>query len=188
MNAGWSLSVPARCHNSDMTRVVHGRDSRVWTLYADLEWRSSSVSDDFEHDVSAGRGPGYVMLGLVLLLALVLIMWTPAEVNPPLWLLLLILLLVAFFPIRWSLRRPWKVDAVTGDDGTGEPSEIWSGVVRGVFRVRGELAAIAKSIERESAPPLEGPLKQVKVPARDADVVPGAEGTSGTAPTDIDDD
>jgi hypothetical protein len=145
-----------------MTRVVRGADGRVWTLYGEMEWRTPATADDFEHDVSSGHGPGFVMLFFVVVLTLVLVVWsTSADINPPLWLILSILLVTLFFPIRWSLRRAFKIIAATGDDGEGEPPERWVGVVRGVFKVRQQMAQIARDIEDESAPAIEGPLKPV---------------------------
>jgi hypothetical protein len=79
----------------------------------------------------------------------------------PLWLILIILLIALFFPLRWALRRPWTVVAATGDDGEGEPTEKWVGSIRGVFKVRKEVADIARNIADESIPGAEGPLKPV---------------------------
>ncbi|HEV2780593.1 MAG TPA: DUF983 domain-containing protein [Actinophytocola sp.] len=145
-----------------MVRVVRGRDERVWTLQAEMEWRSPTKADDFEHDVSSGHGPGFVMLAFVVVLTLVLVVWSAsADISPPLWLILLILLVVLFFPIRWALRRPYTIIAATGDDGEGKPTEQWEGVVRGMFKVRQQMAQIARAIEDESMPGIEGPLKPV---------------------------
>ena len=144
-----------------MTRVVRGADGRVWTLQSDMEWRTPATADDFEHDVSAGHGAAVVMLVLVLILTVVLIVWTPPDVVVPLWLVLIILLVLLFFPLRWALRRPWTVMAVTGDDGDGEPTEKWVGSVRGIFNVRKQVADIARTIADESIPGAEGPLKPV---------------------------
>jgi Na+/melibiose symporter-like transporter len=144
-----------------MTRVVRGADGRVWTLQSDMEWRTPATADDFEHDVSLGHGPAMVLLLLVTVLAVVLVVWTPRDVYVPLWLVLIILLVVLFFPIRWALRRPWKVVAETGDDGEGEPVEKWVGTVRGVLTVRQEVAKIARDIVVDAMPGLDGPLKPV---------------------------
>jgi hypothetical protein len=144
-----------------MTRVVRGADGRVWTLHGEMEWRTPATADDFEHDVSAGHGPGVVMLVLVIVLTVVLIVWTPPDVVVPLWLVLMILLVALFFPLRWALHRPWTVVAATGDDGEGEPTEKWVGTVRGVFNVRKQVADIARSIADFSIPGAEGPLRPV---------------------------
>jgi hypothetical protein len=144
-----------------MTRTVQGPDDRVWTVRADMEWRTPATADDFEHDVAGSHGPAVVMLVLVGILAVALIVWTPTDVVVPLWLVLIILLVVLFFPIRWALRRPFTVVAETGDDGEGEPVERWVGTVRGVFNVRQQINRIARTIVNESTPAVEGPLKPV---------------------------
>jgi hypothetical protein len=143
-----------------MMRVVRGRDERVWTLQADMEWRTPSDTVEFEHDVSSGRGAAMFMLGTVILLAVVLVVWTPSDVVVPVWLVLLILAVLLFFPLRWVLRRPWTVVAETGDDGEGEPTEKWRGTVRGLFKVRTQVTRIARTIAEESMPGFEGPLKR----------------------------
>jgi hypothetical protein len=90
----------------------------------------------------------------------------PEDVVAPwsskmLWLGLLIVLAILFFPARWALRRPWTVVAETGDDGDGEPVEKWVGTVRGVFTVRQQVNRVAKNIATDSQPGLEGPLQPV---------------------------
>lgn len=144
-----------------MTRVVRGADGRLWTLRGTMEWTTPATADDFEHDVSAGFVPGVVMLVLVVLLSLVLIFWTPDDVIVPLWLVLAILLIVLFFPVRWALRRPWTVVAETGDDGEGDPVERWVGTIRGVLNVRQQVAKVARNIEQDAIPGIEGPLQPV---------------------------
>ena len=144
-----------------MTRVVRGADGRVWTLQGEMAWRTPATADDFEHDVSAGHGPALVMVVLVAVLAVVLVVWTPPDVYVPLWLILIMLLLVLFFPIRWAMRRPWSVVAETGDDGEGMATEKWVGTVRGVFNVRKQVADIARRITVDSVPGFESPLKPV---------------------------
>lgn len=144
-----------------MMRVVRGADERVWTLQADMEWRTPSDTAEFEHDVSSGRGAAIFMLGMVIVLAVVLIVWTPADVVVPAWLVLLIVAVLLFFPLRWVLRRPWTVVAVTGDNGEGEPTEKWKGTVRGLFNVRTQVTKIARNIAEEAGPGMESPLKLV---------------------------
>ncbi|MGH3756553.1 DUF983 domain-containing protein [Actinophytocola sp.] len=144
-----------------MTRVVRGADGRQWTLRSQLEWRSPATADDFEHDVSVGNAAAIVLLALVLTLGVVLIVWTPDDVVVPLWVVLLVLMLILFFPTRWALRRPWTVVAETGDNGENEPVERWVGVVRGVFTVRQQIKRVEKSIAVDSVPGIEGPLQPV---------------------------
>lgn len=145
-----------------MLRTVRGADDRVWTLQADMEWRSPDSELEFEHDISSSRGSAVVLAFVVIVLAVVLITWTPPDVVVPLWLVLMILLLVMFFPLRWMLRRPWEIIAATGDDGDGNPTEEWVGAVRGVFTVRQQVAQIARNIADKSSPGRDGPLRQVR--------------------------
>ena len=146
-----------------MTRVVRGADGRVWTLHGEMEWRTPATANDFDHDISAGRGPAIVMFFLVALLAIVLIVWTSSNeaIVVPLWLILILVLVFMFFPLRWAMRRPWTVVAATGDNGEGQPTEKWVGSVRGVFNVRQQVARIARTIADPSIPGMGGPLKPV---------------------------
>ncbi|MGW5050814.1 DUF983 domain-containing protein [Actinokineospora sp. NPDC004072] len=145
-----------------MTRQVRDANGRLWTLDGTLEWRTPATEDDFEHDVAAGYLPGLVMIGLIVVLAVVLVSWMPADVVVPGWLVLVLLLVALFFPARWALRRPWTLIAETGDDGEGEPVERWVGTVRGYFNARGELAQIAKNLQRDAMPGWESVLKPVE--------------------------
>jgi hypothetical protein len=146
-----------------MTRLVRSVNGRMWTVRGDLEWgRKPVTADDFEHDVSAGYGPGVVMLGLVVLLAAVLVIWTPTDVAVPAWVVLVLLLVFLFFPARWALRRPWKVVAETGDGTPDAPIEKWVGTVRGMFNVRSEIARVAKNIQSDDMPGFDGPLRPVE--------------------------
>lgn len=144
-----------------MTRVVRGADGRMWTLRGELEWRSATMSDEFEHDVSVGNTAAVVLLVLAVALGAVLVVWMPDDVFVPLWIVLLIVLLVLFFPARWALRRPWTMVAETGDNGEGEPTERWVGTVRGMFTVRQQMTRVAKNIAVDSEPGIEGPLQLV---------------------------
>jgi hypothetical protein len=143
------------------TRVVRGADGRQWTVRSQLDWRTPATSDEFEHDVAVGTTAGIVLLVVVVALGVTLIVWTPDDVVVPLWVVLLILLAILFFPARWALRRPWTLVAETGDDGDGEPVERWVGVVRGVFSQRTQVNRVARSIMVDSVPGLEGPLQPV---------------------------
>ena len=146
-----------------MTRLVRSVNGRMWTVRGDLEWGRKPVTmDDFEHDVSAGYGPGIVMLALLVILSVVLVVWTPIDVHPPAWVVLALLLIFLFFPARWALRRPWKVVAETGDGTPEDPVEKWVGTVRGMFNVRTEIARVAKSIQNDDMPGFDGPLHPVE--------------------------
>jgi hypothetical protein len=144
-----------------MVRTVTGADGRQWTVRSRLEWRPPATSDDFEHDVSVGNAAAIVLLVLVVALGLILIVWTPDDVVVPLWVVLLVLMAVLFFPTRWALRRPWTIVAETGEGGQADPVERWVGVVRGVFTVRQQMNRVEKSIQVDSVPGIEGPLQPV---------------------------
>src|SRR5947208_2405596 len=141
------------------TRLVHGGDGRDWILRTRLEWRTPATADDFEHDISAGYLSAVLLCAVLFVLTVVLIIWTPDDVVVPLWLVLVLLLVVLFFPLRWAVRRPWSVIAETGGDG--DPAERWTGTVRGLFTVRQEVARVAQTIEKDSEPGFEGPLHPV---------------------------
>ncbi|GAA3860755.1 hypothetical protein GCM10022243_28610 [Saccharothrix violaceirubra] len=143
-----------------MTRLVRGADGRMWTVRSQIEWRNPSANGDFEHDVSGGHGPGVLMLGVVVVMAVIFVAWTPAEVVVPAWLVIALILVFLFFPVRWGLRRPWVVAAESKK--TEElPPERWVGRVRGVLTVRSEVATVARKIEMYSLPDLDGPLQPV---------------------------
>lgn len=144
-----------------MTRLVRGADGRMWTVRGRVEWRRPTAADDFEHDVAGGHGPGLVLLGLLVALALILVVWTPDEVVVPGWLVLALVLLFLFFPVRWSLRRPWTLVAESPGGVDDNPPERWVGQVRGVLAVRQEAAKVARNIEVYSLPDVEGPLQPV---------------------------
>ena len=147
-------------------RTVPGPDGRVWTLRTEMDWRQPATADDFEHDVSVGNTSAFMLLGLIIVLAVVLVTTIPEDVVAPwsgrmLWLGLLILLAILFFPTRWALRRPWTVVAETGDNGESQPTERWTGTVRGMLAARSELKRAERSIKEESAPAIEGPMQPV---------------------------
>lgn len=145
-----------------MTRVVRGADGRMWTLRSQVEWRPPATADDFEHEFSAGHVPGIALIVLVVAFVVVLFVWSPADVFVPWWLVLILVVIILFFPVRWVLRRPWKLVAETGDENPGEAAEMWVGTVRGFFQARQEAQKIAKSIETDALPAFEGPLHPVE--------------------------
>ncbi len=146
-----------------MNRLVRGEDGRDWVVRAQMEWRAPATADDFEHDVAGSYGPGIAMIVVTSLLAVILVVWTPDQVKIPAWVLLALLLVMLFFPLRWILRRPWTVVAETEGDLTGDrPSERWVGTIRGMFKVQGEVKQISKTIQRHSLPDFDGPLHPVE--------------------------
>jgi hypothetical protein len=144
-----------------MNRLVLGADGREWIVRSQMEWRPPATAADFEHDVADSYGPGIAMLFVTLGLAAVLIAWMPSDVVVPSWVVLALVLVVLFFPLRWILRRPWTVVAETEGD-LERPSERWVGTIRGMFVVRGQVIRIAKTIQRHSLPDFDGPLHPVE--------------------------
>ena len=105
-----------------MNRVVRGSDGRLWNVRSSLEWSNPIAGDDFEHDVNGGRGPGIMMFGILILLALLFVLWTPEGVHVPIWLVLALIVAAMFFPVRWLLHRPWTIIAETpGDEEEHQP-------------------------------------------------------------------
>jgi len=78
-----------------------------------------------------GNASAFVLLALIIVLAITLISTIPEDVVAPwsgrmLWLGLLIVLAILFFPVRWALRRPWTVVAETAGN-YDLPAEKWTG-------------------------------------------------------------
>ena len=144
-----------------MTRLVRGQDGRMWTLRSQLEWATPATVDDFEHDVASGYAPGIVMLAMLAVLAVALVLWTPSGVVVPAWLILILIVVLAFFPLRWALRRPWRLVANTRGDQEEQGAERWVGTVRGMFNIRTATAKVARDIEVYAMPSAEGPLHPV---------------------------
>jgi hypothetical protein len=147
-----------------MTRLVQGSDGREWQLRGQMEWRPPATADDFEHDTAAGWGPMVAMLSVMFVLVLVLVGWKPDDVVVPSWLVLGIVLVFVYFPMRWVWRRPWTMVAETHGEVTeeGAPAERWVGTVRGLVAVRAEFARTSKSIERHALPDFDGPLRPME--------------------------
>jgi hypothetical protein len=143
-------------------RSVTGADGREWILRSQLEWRTPATADDFEHDVTGGQVSAAVMVVLVVVFAATLLLWMPDSVVVPTWVALLIALVILFFPVRWVLRRPWRVVAEAEGDGEDPQPERWVGTVRGMFKVNTELRRVQHDIESHSLPDINGPLRPVE--------------------------
>ena len=142
-----------------MNRLVQGGDGREWVVRAQMEWRRPVTAEDFEHDEAGSHAPGIAMLVVTVLLAAILVAWLPDGVVVPAWVIWGLLLIALFFPLRWTLNRPWTVVAETeGDVVADRPPERWVGTVTGMFKVRTEVSKVAKTIHRESLPDFDGPL------------------------------
>lgn len=144
-----------------MTRLVKGRDGRMWTLRSQMEWSTPVTVDDFEHDVSNGYAPGIVMLAMLCVLVVALVLWTPAGVVIPVWLIVALAAILLFFPVRWALRRPFQLVANTRGDGEDLGAEQWVGTVRGMYHVRAVTAKVARDIEVYNMPSPESQLYPV---------------------------
>ncbi|HEY3607629.1 MAG TPA: DUF983 domain-containing protein [Pseudonocardiaceae bacterium] len=144
-----------------MTRLVRGADGRMWTLRGRLEWSQPATIDDFEHDVASGYTPGIVMLFMLGVLVVALVTWRPAGVVVPSWLVVVMIIVMVFFPLRWAVRRPWRLVANTPGSQQEQVAERWVGTVRGMFNIRTVAARVARDIEVYSMPNAEGPLHPV---------------------------
>jgi hypothetical protein len=133
----------------------------MWTLRGRLEWSQPATIDDFEHDVASGYTPGIVMLFMLGVLVVALVTWRPAGVVVPSWLVMVMVIVMVFFPLRWALRRPWRLVANTPGSQQEQVAERWVGTVRGVFNIRTVAAKVARDIEVYSMPNSQGPLHPV---------------------------
>lgn len=143
------------------TKLVRGADGRMWTLRGRLEWSQPATIDDFEHDVAGGYASGIVMLATLFALVVALVVWTPAGVYVPPWLFFVLLVVLGFFPVRWALRRPWRLVANTPGNRDDLVAERWVGTVRGLLTIRQATSKVARDIEVYSMPNIEGPLHPV---------------------------
>jgi hypothetical protein len=133
----------------------------MWTLRGRLEWSQPATIDDFEHDVASGYTPGIVMLFMLGVLVVALVTWRPSGVVVPSWLVLVMIIVMVFFPLRWAVRRPWRLVANTPGSQQEQVAERWVGTVRGMFNIRTVAAKVARDIEVYSMPNAEGPLHPV---------------------------
>ena len=132
-------------------RTVAGADGRTWSVRRNIEWHPPATGDEFEHDVDGGRGAVLLVLSALGLFWLVLFLWAPSQVNVPWYLLLAGLIVLAFFPLRWVLRRPWTLVAET-PGGYDLPAEHWSGMVRGRGRAKEEMRVLVRNLRTRATP------------------------------------
>jgi hypothetical protein len=144
-----------------MIKPVRGADGRMWTVRRRMEWTTPVLADDFEHDVAASNAPGVVLLVMLVVLVIALFIWRPSPVVVPNWFLLLLLLGVLFFPVRWLIRRPWTLVAKTPGSQEDQSEERWIGVVHGFVTIRQATAKVTRDIEVYSTPNADGPLQPV---------------------------
>jgi hypothetical protein len=144
-----------------MTRVVRGKDERIWTVKSSINWSQPATAEQFEHDMAAGYVSGLAMLVVVVAMVLFVLFWTPAGVVVPSWLVLLFLLLLMVLPMQWMLKRSWTIMAET--PATAETAgEHWVGTVHGMMTARQDTRLVVQSLESRSIPDDgTGPLQQV---------------------------
>jgi hypothetical protein len=142
---------PVGCLQQDaegliMTRRVRSNpDGRLWEIQRRISWTRPAMADQFEHDLAAGYVSGIAMLGILAVLTLFVVFWTPTNVVIPPWFVLLLLLVLLLLPVLWALQRPWVITAAT--DG-----EYWEGVVKGMAAARDEMYRIVDDLETKGYP------------------------------------
>jgi hypothetical protein len=148
-----------------MMRVVQDKNRRIWTVRSRISWTRPAMADQFEHDMAAGYVSGVAMLGVLVVLILFVVLWTPNEVVRPAWFGLLMLLLLLLIPVLWAMQRPWVISAHTPPDSVGREGEYWEGVVRGMFPAREETLRIADDLAEKGIPDEpSGTLTRIALP------------------------
>ncbi|MCA1821417.1 MAG: DUF983 domain-containing protein [Pseudonocardiaceae bacterium] len=148
-----------------MRRVVRAAtDGRIWVVRSRISWTRPAMADQFEHDLAAGYVSGVAMLGVLAVLILFVVFWTPTDVVIPAWFVLLLLLILLLLPVLWALQRPWVITADTPDPPETD-GEHWEGIVRGVVPAREEMFRIVDDLEAKGYPnEPHGPLTRIVSP------------------------
>lgn len=142
-------------------KTVAGADGRTWAVRRNIEWSTPATGDDFEHDVDGQRSGVVLVLSMLVLFWVILVLWAPTQVHVPTWFYVIGAAIVAFFPVRWYLRRPWTIVAET-DGGYDLPAEHWTGMVRGGARAREEMRVVVRSLRTRATPGhADSPLQPV---------------------------
>jgi hypothetical protein len=148
-----------------MMRVVRAADKRAWTVQSRISWTRPAMTAQFEHDMAAGYVSGIAMLGVVVVLTLFVVFWTPASVVVPAWFVLLILLMLLVLSVSWAMQRHWIITADTAEPIETE-GEHWEGIVRGILPAREESHRVADCLRRRSIPDDgTGSLTRVQAPS-----------------------
>lgn len=147
-----------------MMREVRAHDGRVWAVRSRISWTRPAMADQFEYDMAGGYVSGVAMLGVLVVLILFVVFWTPTDVVMPAWFGLLLLLALLLIPMLWAFQRPWIISAFTTDPAGGE-AEYWEGIVRGMVPAREEARRIADDLVHKGVPdePI-GPLNRMALP------------------------
>jgi len=135
-----------------MTREVLSPDGRSWIVQSTIHW-APAQEEQFENDMAAGFVSGIAMLGVVIVLILFVVFWTPPGVwsAVPSWLMLLLLLVLMILPIQWAVRRPWTIEARTAEPVDTE-GEHWRGVVHGVMTARQDTQRVVQCLKARATP------------------------------------
>jgi len=144
-----------------MTRLVQGRDERIWTVQSRINWSQPATAEQFEHDMAAGYVSGVAMLVVVVALVLFVLFWTPAGVVMPSWLVLSLLLVLMVAAMQWMLKRPWTIVAHTPQAGEKE-GEHWVGTAHGMMAARQDTRQVVQNLEKGAMPDDgTGPLQKI---------------------------
>jgi hypothetical protein len=145
-----------------MRQVVQSNtDDRIWIVRRRISWTRPTLADQFEHDLAAGYVSGIAMLGILTVLILFVVFWTPTDVVIPAWFMLLLLLVLLLLPVLWALQRPWVITADTTEPRATN-GEHWEGVVGGMAAARDEMLRIVGDLETKGYPnEPHGPLTRV---------------------------
>jgi hypothetical protein len=147
-----------------MMRVVRASDRRSWTIRSQISWTRPAMADQFEHDMAGGYVSGIAMIGVLVVMVLFVVFWTPATVVIPSWFALLFLLVLLLIPVLWAMQRPWVITAYT-PASAGRESEYWEGIVRGMVPAREEAYRIADDLASKGVPDdVSGPLVRIAPP------------------------
>lgn len=135
-----------------MTKVVLSRDGRSWTVQSTIRW-SPAEEEQFENDMAAGYVSCIAMLGVIIVLVLFVLFWTPPGVIVPSWLVLLLPLMLMMAAIHWALRRPWTIEATTAEPTPNEPTgERWKGLTHGAMSARQDTQRVAQCLKARATP------------------------------------
>lgn len=133
------------------SKTIAGVDGRTWSVRRKMEWTTPATGDDFEHDVDGGRGAAFLILSSLFVFWLIVVVWAPAETHIPLWMWVIFVVVVLFFPVRWLLRRPWTIVAETA--GSYDlPAERWLGMVRGRSKAIEESRIVTRRLRTQGTP------------------------------------
>ncbi|MGH3823659.1 MAG: DUF983 domain-containing protein [Pseudonocardiaceae bacterium] len=147
-----------------MMRMVRAADRRTWMVRSRISWTKPAMADQFEHDMAGGYVSAVAMLGVLVVLILFVMFWTPTDVVIPAWFGLLLLLVLLLIPVLWALQRPWVITAYT-TESAGTEGEYWEGVVRGMVPAREETIRIADDLIEKGVPDEpSGPLTRIAPP------------------------